>query len=113
MNKWSILFDPNENKELIEEIIQIEHRILEYYTVISDNSRKAVNKIESQLLNGNIKIHKNGVTNKHNHSDIINNQLALKISGIWENNKYMGITYKFIEVGETTVGETTFPLHLE
>jgi hypothetical protein len=92
VNKSIITFHPDSNMEVIHKIIQIEKSILEYYTIFTSNdSRKPVNKIETQLLNGNIKIHK--TNNERNGKHI-----ALKISGVWENNKYMGITYKFIEI---------------
>jgi len=61
--------------------------------------KQVINKLETQLQNGYIKLFKKNylITNEPHH-------FILKISGVWENNFQIGITYKFMEIsGEPNI----------
>lgn len=95
------------NKDIIQKFIDIEHQLLQYYSIFyqlpnneSDScmTRKYKSKtfsynLKSQLQNGAIKYYK----------DMDDLQSAktsffyIKISGIWENQHEIGITFKIIE----------------
>lgn len=90
-NKYKCLFNYESNKETIEKLVEIEKQILQKY-----NSSKTHEYKLSELLNsGHIKINNcfnNCLINQNN------NSFVLKISGIWEKNNTIGITYKFNKV---------------
>jgi hypothetical protein len=52
--------------------------------------------LKEQILNGNIKLYKE-YNNKQEKSCC---KIIIKISGIWENEEQVGLTYKFMEVSE-------------
>ena len=83
-NKYRCCFNPNNHKDVIDNIKKIEENILNKY----DNKKIPNFKISEQLKNGNIKLF-----NLINTSD---SSFIVKISGIWETNCNYGLTYKFI-----------------
>ena len=83
-NKYRCCFNPNNHKDIIDNIKKIEENILNKY----DNKKIPNFKISEQLKNGNIKLF-----NLINTSD---SSFIVKISGIWETNCNYGLTYKFI-----------------
>jgi hypothetical protein len=83
-NKYRCCFNPNNHKDVIDNIKKIEENILTKY----DNKKIPNFKISEQLKNGNIKLF-----NLINTSD---SSFIVKISGIWETNCNYGLTYKFI-----------------
>lgn len=137
-NKYFFKFQPNHliNETIINEIIQIEYRILEFYKDTFNVNKKITTILRNQLYNGCIKIytslniltsisHKDSsidpVHLRPSHNLIENLQCSdksssgklvlpiktcnniyprkeyflLKISGIWEDNDNIGLTYKF------------------
>lgn len=88
--KYIMYFDMTENKETLEKMIEIEKNILDYYSLY-----RGINKIpeyifKNQIMNKNLKFYKNM------YSDENSTNFYLKISGIWENNSQIGITYKIV-----------------
>lgn len=85
-NKYKCSFNVNTNKELIENIKNIEINILQKINIKNKNPQYKINEI---LKTGSIKLF----------NDVIpkNNIFILKISGIWETQTNYGVTYKFIK----------------
>jgi hypothetical protein len=82
-------FDLNNNKELLKSIYNIEEQILQKYNI--NNKTKKLNIYES-LNTGSIKIYPPPESIKHS------NNFILKISGVWENEKEYGLTFKLLTV---------------
>jgi hypothetical protein len=89
-------YNPNSytNANLIQELSKIEYRIIEYYKQINQINKRTNCILNRQLLTGNLKIYKDYNLSKINRNSP---QYIIKISGIWENNSEIGITYKIIE----------------
>jgi hypothetical protein len=88
------------NSKNITDIIRIEIQILEFYKQLFQCKKKIVFMLKEQLQEGNIKLYKEHFYNYINFSykqtpNIPN--VILKISGIWETEDNIGLTYKFIE----------------
>jgi hypothetical protein len=83
-------FNLNSNKEIIENIKNIEISILKKINI---KNKIPQYKISDQLRSGNIKLF-NDIPSKNN------NLFILKISGIWESQLNYGVTYKFIKINE-------------
>jgi len=85
-NKFKCSFNPNNHKDIIDNIKLIEETILKKI----DIKKTPQLKISEQLRNGNIKLF-----------NIIDHQecsFIVKISGVWETQYNFGLTYKFIKV---------------
>ena len=98
INKKYIYFqiNNNDNLQIIKELMTIENKILHYYKKNFNCSKQPNYILSEQLRTGNIKIYKDvSLPNKNS----VNNYI-IKISGIWEDKSFFGITYKFIEVTE-------------
>ena len=87
-NKFKCVFDVTIHKDLIEKIHIIEENIIKKINI---KNKIPQYKIYEQLRNGNIKIFSDN-------NDKYTNTFLLKIAGIWENDTYYGLTYKFIKV---------------
>ena len=85
-NKYRCGFNPNNHKDIIDNIKIIEENILKKL----DIKKIPQLKINEQLKNGNIKL--------FNIIDEENCSFIIKISGIWETQNNYGLTYKFIKV---------------
>ena len=85
-NKYKCTFDVNSNLSIINKLINIEKDILLNISI----KKKKLYRIEEQISKGNIKIFTDNIT--HN-TDC---HYILKISGIWETDTDLGVTYKFI-----------------
>jgi hypothetical protein len=96
MNKCFMKYNPNSiiNAQFIQELSKIENRIIEYYKQINQINKKTNCILNKQLLTGSIKLYKDYNLSKMNKNYP---QYIIKISGIWENNNDIGITYKIIE----------------
>ena len=106
MNKDKIYFDKNKNKEIINNITQLENNILNKL----NNTKNKINKLKELFEFNNIKYSNNDVNNNllkskcfYNYSNklsIKNDEifLVLKISGLWETKQNIGITFKIILV---------------
>ena len=75
------------SNELLNKFDNLEKKILNHYK----NDKLQINKLREQLIYNINKI------NNINVKDSINNYL-LKISGIWETDNNIGLTYKFIYI---------------
>ena len=83
--KWlngRLIFDIEPNQDIMNRIVEIEKHILDKI----DPNKRAYYKIYEQIKNGNFK------TSNSNSSIII------KISGVWENQNTIGISYKIISI---------------
>lgn len=88
-HKYICHFNINSNNEIIDTIINIERKILNKY-----NTKKVYNlNIAQQLMSSNIKILDDDIS-----IGDIKDEFILKLSGIWENEKEYGITYKIIPI---------------
>jgi hypothetical protein len=85
-NKYKCIFNPNNHKDIIDNIKIIEENILKKI----DIKKIPQFKINEQLKNGNIKL--------FNNIDKTECSIIIKISGIWETQYNYGLTYKFIKV---------------
>lgn len=84
--KYKCFFDTLENKQIINEIKNIEELILKKYK----NNKIPQYKIYEQLQQGSFKLF-NIIEEKKS-------SFILKISGIWETQHNYGLTYKFIKI---------------
>lgn len=100
MNKTQIRFNPFQqyNQTLINEFSKLEKSILEYYRQSRMCNCKIVPLLQKQMLIGFMKTNK-----EYKNQFLINEnnkatQYVLKISGIWETQDEIGLTYKLFEV---------------
>jgi hypothetical protein len=100
MNKniAKIASDSNKNLHLIQELIKIENRIIEYYKQTHPNkSNKSISTaLYKQLSFGALRLYKDFPANIQDKKNML--QFILKISGIWESQQEIGITYKIMEI---------------
>jgi hypothetical protein len=92
-NKTMLKFQTSDsiNIRIANELSRIEKYILEYYKQISNNTKSATTTLNDHIKNGNVKIYRDSITSANAKSVII------KISGIWEDQTRVGLTYKFME----------------
>jgi hypothetical protein len=102
INKKQMKFNPYSpnNLSIIQNIADIEYKILDYYRQLKNcNNCTISNILSKQLYCGYMKIYK-----KCHETDELNNlnnkKYIIKISGIWENNYEIGLTYKLYEISE-------------
>jgi len=118
-NKLKCNFNKNEHIDIIEKCKEIEEGILKKMSL----NKIAQYKIFEQFKNGNVKIFNEFLSNDLNGSNCSNCSnffkgncsFVLKISGIWENDMYYGLTFKFLSRGgppttPSLVGGHTSPL---
>ena len=82
-----LIYDISNNVKTINKINEIENYILEKIWV----KKKLYHKIYDQFKSGNIKTNNNI------------NSIILKISGVWENDNAIGISYKIITINDILV----------
>jgi hypothetical protein len=87
-NKNIIYYNVDKNTEVINNIKNIEHTILDKFC----SDKTPTYNLESQVNTGVLKLFSESNDKKKN-IDII-----LKISGLWEDSTSYGITYKFLSV---------------
>lgn len=92
-DKYFIHFDPNtlDNKTLLDIILKLETQILLHYATFTNRRKMSNMTMYKQLLKGKMRIHETCKSSTTSH------QYILKISGIWETEKEVGITYKWLE----------------
>jgi hypothetical protein len=104
------LTNPN-NIHFIKELNRIEHEIIEFYKDFFKINKVNVYSLRNQLKSGNIRVIQRieyATERKISESDHINNvqipverspemmkSLVIKISGVWENEMNVGVTFKF------------------
>jgi hypothetical protein len=86
-------YNPN-NLIIIQEFAKIEYNIIEFYKKMNNCHKKVVNSLSKQLYSGMIKIY--NMFREYNENHIL--QYIIKISGIWETNNEIGITYKIYQI---------------
>lgn len=104
-NKYIVKFNILDlaNSDIIQSLVQLETQLLEYYKTFYDCNKASSTILHDQLNYGNIKLQQ-----QHTIHDQSNNiftssmcnypiQLFLKISGIWESETSIGLTYKIME----------------
>jgi hypothetical protein len=91
-NKYKCVFNVSNNKNSIESIYNIEKEILDK---VNTKSKIIQTKISDQLKNGNFKIFSESIDKSSNVQLFI-----LKISGIWETDNYIGLTFKFCKINQ-------------
>lgn len=95
-NKIKCTFNINEYISLINKIKQIEEEILNKINIANKVKKY---KIYEQLISGSIRIFCDDEYNKLIANSVRNNnKFMLKISGIWETDYEIGLTYKFIKI---------------
>jgi len=87
----TIIFQPydRQNIKYIQYIANIELEILDYYNRLNNTNKKQITVLNKKLYSGNIR------TNLSN-SAKINNNITIKISGIWETTNEIGLAIKLI-----------------
>ena len=137
-NKYFFKFQPNHtcHEHVVNEIINIEYRILEFYKETFNVKKKSATILRNQIYNGCVKLFKNNCNPSSSNANTpvprisVSNasfepresernedfeietcmrtennvekyiyprkiHFLLKISGIWEDNESIGLTYKF------------------
>lgn len=90
-NKHILKLDKNlNNDKIIKSLVKIEFDILNYYRVLFDTNKKISFLLKNYLLSGNIRIYMND-------NNCEGMSYILKISGVWESEDEIGITYKFLK----------------
>jgi hypothetical protein len=87
--KYYLKFKHTSNMRTVQEFSKLENNLLELYNTNHNKNKKKSLLLSKQLYNGYIKIYKENVHIIHDKL-----QLVMKISGIWENNTEIGLTYK-------------------
>ena len=92
-NKTMLKFQTSDssNVRITNELARIEKYILEYYKQISSNTKSATTTLNDHMKNGNVKIYRDSISSANAKNVIV------KISGIWEDQTCVGLTYKFME----------------
>jgi hypothetical protein len=88
-NKYKCLFNPLDNIDVLNKIQLIENTILN-----QPNFKKKLKtyKISEHMQVGSIKFFSNI---SHLNTSADNMRFVLKIAGVWENDAFCGLTYKF------------------
>ncbi len=91
-NKTMLKFQTTDpmNAKLCNELAWIEKYILDYYKQITSNTKVSTTTLNDHMKNGNVKIYRDSNSNSVKH-------VIIKISGIWEDQTRVGLTYKFME----------------
>ena len=98
-NKNIVKFHPYSqvNLPVVQDFAKIEYRILEHYKYMNKCVRKISNTLSKQMYSGSMKIYKElHLFNNNNNKIVDDNSLDffLKISGVWETDSEIGLTYK-------------------
>jgi hypothetical protein len=92
-NKTVLKFQTSDatNHRIVNELAYIEKYILDYYKQVTSNAKSSTTTLNDHMKNGNVKIYRGSVD--HNHLK----NVIIKISGVWEDQTRVGLTYKFME----------------
>ena len=95
-----ISFQPNypSNIPVIHQFSLFEKHLLDYYKQYTFCTKKPVYLLQTQLLSGSSKFYRDlneNTLNRHSPNEV---HYIIKISGIWESDTTIGITYKFLEM---------------
>lgn len=100
INGFNAFYNFVENKEYIQKILELEKNILQYYKdFYSSGENLLFSSITKQFMTEMIKLNSFTIIDKERGTPSfhVGNPCVLKISGIWENNGVIGITYKFLQ----------------
>ena len=89
INNKLYAFNVNENNNTINELVNIEKKLLKMYTTIYNIDKRVVSILKNNLFQGLLKV--------FTKREIVKKKYVLKISGIWETSSEIGITYKLLE----------------
>lgn len=90
-----LMFSPTENANLIHTMSQLEHKLLVHYmSYFGITNKNKTYSVTSFLQKGVIKV----VTSANHHVFSSHVKLLMKISGIWETQNAIGLTYKIMEI---------------
>jgi len=89
-NNKTIIFNINVNSNIISELINIENEILKKVNI---NNKIPTYKLKQQIESGTLKFYDQNNTFGTNNN---NENIIIKISGIWVNSIEYGIKYKFL-----------------
>lgn len=91
-NKTLLKFPVNnkQNMKLIIGLSQIEQSILEYYKHLLNSNKQIVLSLSDNMKNGCVKLYRECF-----HSS--SNNYVIKISGVWEDQTRIGLTFKFLD----------------
>ena len=98
-NKYKYTFKPELNVNEIQQLSRIEKELLEKINIVG---KTPLHRISEQIQSGSIKMFVSDSTVNNVNGDTVSNrktaenQLIIKVSGIWENEFEYGVTYKFI-----------------
>jgi len=81
------------NLNLIQNFCFLEREILEYYKIYTESKKTPSYILHNQLYSGNAKIYKNPSNGETSNS--CEENYVIKISGVWESEDRIGVTYKF------------------
>ena len=95
-----ISFQPNypSNIPVIHQFSLFGKHLLDYYKQYTFCTKKPVYLLQTQLLSGSAKFYRDlneNTLNRHSSNEV---HYVIKISGIWEADTTIGITYKFLEM---------------
>jgi hypothetical protein len=97
-NNKQYLFFNQDNEDIIHTFERIERSILEYFIQINiDKNPNIKNKTNNQVIYKQLK---NGIIKYYQYTNILPNdkpKYYIKISGIWETDTQIGLTYKLIQ----------------
>lgn len=79
-----------QNMKLISGLSQIEQSILEYYKHLLNNNKQIVLSLSDNMKNGYVKLYRECFQNS-------SNNYVIKISGVWEDQNRIGLTFKFLD----------------
>lgn len=92
----NIMFSVNTQES--QDIIKLEENILNAYMKHYQVNNKRMNtNLSMQLMNGRTRLYREGNSGDDSTTHM-NPEIILKISGVWENEHEIGITYKFVEM---------------
>ena len=91
--------DLSKNKEVIKILVDIENQILStYMQQFQITDKIPVYDLENKIQSGILKFYSSTIYNKSNTYKLSSHfDYYLKISGIWETEQQLGLTYKIIE----------------
>ena len=81
------------NLNLIQNFCLLEREILEYYKNYTASKKMPSYILHNQLYSGNARINKNQSIGEQCNS--VDTKYIIKISGVWESEDKIGVTYKF------------------
>lgn len=91
------------NQEIVNRILELESIIIDIYRKKNDCNKRPSNSLKYQLQSGSLKINKNYYSihqQKVDHQAISRRKYVIKMSGIWESEDEVGVTFKFSELYE-------------